>query len=121
MYRSNPIQKLALTLLLLGAGALAVWGQSTRVDAASLVRPAGSAGNIQYNNTSGIGGSPNLHWDNTSGALLVGQPSSGTARLIVKGNNTNNTTFAFQGFDSGDTERSRITNGGYFQEPGSAE
>ncbi|MCC6460470.1 MAG: hypothetical protein IT260_08370 [Saprospiraceae bacterium] len=118
MYRNNPIQKLALTLLLLGAGALAVWGQSTRVDAASLVRPAGSAGNVQYNNTSGIGGSPNLHWDNSNAGLLIGQPSSGTARLIVKGSNTNNTTFAFQGFDSGDAERSRITNGGYFQGAG---
>lgn len=118
MYRSNPIQKLTLTLLLLGAGALAVWGQSTRVDAASLVRPAGSAGNIQYNNTSGIGGSPNLHWDNSNAGLQIGQPSSGTARLIVKGSNTNNTTFAFQGFDSGDAERSRITNGGYFQGAG---
>ena len=111
------IQKLTLTVLL-WAGALAVWGQSTRVDAASLVRPAGSAGNIQYNNTSGIGGSPNLHWDNSNAGLLIGQPSSGTARLIVKGSNTNNTTFAFQGFDSGDAERSRITNGGYFQGTG---
>jgi hypothetical protein len=118
MYRGNPIQKLALTLLFLGTGALSVWGQTTRVYAASLVRPAGSAGNIQYNNTSGIGGSPNLHWDNSNAGLQIGQPSSGTARLIVKGTSTNNTAFTFQGFDSGDTERSRITNGGYFQGAG---
>jgi len=118
MYRSNPIQKLALTLLLLGAGALAVWGQTTRVDAAGLVRPAGSSGNIQYNNTSGIGGSPNLHWDNSNAGLQIGQPSSGTGRIVVKGSSTNNTAFAFQAFDSGDTERSRITNGGYFQGAG---
>jgi len=117
MHRKS-IQKLTLTLLLLGAGALAVWGQTTRVDAAGLVRPAGSAGNIQYNNTSGIGGSPNLHWDNSNAGLQIGQPSSGTARLIVKGGSTNNTAFTFQGFDSGDAERSRITNGGYFQGSG---
>jgi len=113
-----PIQKLTLTLLLLGAGALAVWGQTTRVDAAGLVRPAGSAGNIQYNNTSGIGGSPNLHWDNSSAGLQIGQPLSGTGRIVAKGSNNTNSAFVFQAFDSGDTERSRITNGGYFQGAG---
>ena len=84
MHRKS-IQKLTLTLLLLGAGALDVWGQTTRVDAAGLVRPAGSSGNIQYNNTSGIGGSPNLHWDNSNAGLQIGQPSSGTGRIVVKG------------------------------------
>ncbi len=78
----------------------------------------GSAGDIQFNNTNALGGSANLHWDNAGTALRIGQPVSGTGRLTVKGSNTNNTTFSFQGFDSGDVERSRITNSGYFQGTG---
>lgn len=78
----------------------------------------GSAGNIQFNNTTALGGSANLNWDNSNVELQIGQPLSGTGRIVIKGSNTNNTTFAFQGFDSGDAERSRITNGGYFQGTG---
>lgn len=80
----------------------------------------GSAGNIQFNNTTALGGSANLNWDNSNVELQIGQPLSGTGRIIIKGSNTNNTTYSFQGFDSGDTERSRITNGGYFQGTGAS-
>lgn len=78
----------------------------------------GSTSNIQFNNTTALGGSANLNWDNAGLELQIGQPPAATGRIVVKGSNTNNTTFAFQGFDSGDTERSRITNGGYFQGTG---
>ncbi|MBK8968627.1 MAG: hypothetical protein IPM36_18555 [Lewinellaceae bacterium] len=78
----------------------------------------GSTGNIQFNNTSALGGSANLNWDNAGVKLQVGQPLSGTGRIVVKGSNTTNTTYAFQAFDSGDNERSRVTNGGYFQGAG---
>lgn len=78
----------------------------------------GSTGNIQFNNTSALGGSANLNWDNAGVKLQVGQPLSGSGRIVVKGSNTTNTTYALQAFDSGDNERSRVTNGGYFQGTG---
>ncbi|MEZ4941836.1 MAG: hypothetical protein R3D58_13230 [Saprospiraceae bacterium] len=78
----------------------------------------GTTGNIQFNNSTALGGSANLNWDNAALELQIGQPPAATGRIIVKGSSNNNTTYALQAFDNGDTERSRITNGGYFQGTG---
>ena len=50
--------------------------------------------------------------------LEVGLPAAGAGRVIVKGTGTTNSTYAWQHYDSGNTEKSRIDNAGYLQGAG---
>ena len=77
--------------------------------------PAGSDKQIQYNNTGAFGANANFAWDNTNTMLEIGTPTGGTARIVVKGAGTSGSTYAFQSYNSSNTERTRITDHGYFQ------
>lgn len=82
---------------------------------ASSGTPAGSNTQIQYNNSGAFGANANFAWDNTNTMLEIGTPTGGTARIVVKGAGTSGSTYAFQSYNSSNTERTRITDHGYFQ------
>jgi len=73
--------------------------------------PAGSTGEIQYNNAGAFGASSNLAWDNSNVRLNVGAPSSPTGRLNVKGSGTL-TTVNTRLTNSGDTELFKVLDNG---------
>jgi hypothetical protein len=74
--------------------------------------PAGSTGEIQYNNAGAFGASANLAWDNTNVRLNIGAPSSPTARFNIKGSGTLNSTISVRVTNSGNTEVFKITDTG---------
>lgn len=82
---------------------------------ASSGTPAGSNTQIQYNNSGAFGANANFTWDNTNTILKIGSPAAGTGRIVVKGSGTSGSTYAFQSYNSSNTERTRITDHGYFQ------
>jgi len=82
---------------------------------ASSGTPAGSNTQIQYNNSGAFGANVNFAWNNTNTMLEIGAPTGGTGRIVVKGAGTSGSTYAFQSYNSSNTERTRITDHGYFQ------
>lgn len=73
-----------------------------------------------WTSATNLSGSANMGWDNSNIILYIGNPASGTGRILVKGSTTNNTGYAWQGFNSSDVETSRISNDGYYQGNGLA-
>ncbi|MFN9112538.1 MAG: hypothetical protein ACK5XN_20925, partial [Bacteroidota bacterium] len=73
--------------------------------------PAGSTGEIQYNNAGAFGASSNLAWDNANVRLNVGAPSAPTGRLNVKGSGTL-TTVNTRLTNSGNTELVSVLDNG---------
>ena len=73
--------------------------------------PAGSTGEIQYNNAGAFAASSNLAWDNSSVQLNVGAPSAPTGKLNVKGSGTL-TTVNTRLTDSGNTELFKVLDNG---------
>jgi hypothetical protein len=73
--------------------------------------PAGSTGEIQYNNAGAFGASANLAWDNTAVQLNIGAPSLPTGKLNVKGSGTL-TTVNTRLTNSGNTELVKVLDNG---------
>ena len=74
--------------------------------------PAGSTGEIQYNNAGAFAASANLAWDNSNVRLNIGAPSAPTARLNVRGGGTTSTTATQILTNSGNSELMRINDAG---------
>lgn len=74
--------------------------------------PAGSTGEIQYNNAGAFGASSNLAWDNSNVRLNVGAPSAPTGKLNVKGGSTTSSTVNLRLTDSGNTELLKVLDNG---------
>ena len=67
--------------------------------------PAGSTGQIQFNNAGAFGASANLAWDNSAAYQLnIGAPSSPTGKLNVKGGGNTSSTVNLRLTNSGNTE-----------------
>ena len=76
--------------------------------------PAGSTGQIQFNNAGAFGASANLAWDNTNTRLSIGAPTTQTARFNVKSGGTLSSTYNTRLTNSADTEIFRINDDGSF-------
>ena len=74
--------------------------------------PAGSNGEIQYNNAGAFGASSNLVWDNSTSRLSIGSPSSISSRLNIKGSGATNSTSSIRVTDSSNNELFRIFDNG---------
>lgn len=75
--------------------------------------PAGSSGQIQFNNSGSFGADSNLFWDNANSNLTLG--NSGTtlsARIGVKGSGSTSATTSFLVQNSSGTEAIKITDDG---------
>ena len=73
--------------------------------------PAGSTGQIQFNNAGAFAASANLAWDSSNGQLNVGAPSAPTGKLNVKGSGTL-TTVNTRLTNSGDIELFKVLDNG---------
>lgn len=82
-----PIYQGQLTLTTTGtSGAATLVGDTLNIpNYATGGNPAGSTGQIQYNNAGAFAASANLAWDNSNVRLNIGAPSSPTSRLNVRG------------------------------------
>lgn len=74
--------------------------------------PAGSTGQIQFNNAGAFGASANLAWDNSAVQLNIGAPSSPTGKLNVKGAGTTSSTVNLRLTNSGNTELLKVSDNG---------
>jgi len=75
-----------------------------------------TAGQVLYGGSGGaIAQDANIFWDSSLLNFKIGQPASGTARIIAKGSTTNDTGYILQGFNSTPTETIRVSNDGYYQ------
>ena len=75
--------------------------------------PAGSTGEIQYNNAGAFAASANLAWDNSNVRLNIGAPSTPTARLNVRGGGATSATATQVWTNSGNTELMRLRDDGF--------
>ena len=108
-----PTYQGAISLTTTGtSGAATLVGNTLNVPQYSTA-PAGSTGEIQYNNAGAFAASSNLAWDNSNVRLNIGAPSTPTARLNVRGGGTTSGTATQVWTNSGNTELMRLRDDGF--------
>jgi len=108
-----PTYQGAISLTTTGtSGAATLVGNTLNVPQYSTA-PAGSTGEIQYNNAGAFGASANLSWVNSPNPQLnIGAPLAPTGRLNVRGGGTTSSTVNLRLTDSGNTELFKILDNG---------
>jgi hypothetical protein len=94
----------AITLTTTGSGAATFIADTLNIPTASGGTPAGTTGQIQFNNASAFAADSNLFWDNTNKRLGVGATPSTTVRLDVRAQGALSTDIAFRVRNSADTK-----------------
>jgi len=93
-----------ITLTTTGSGAATFIADTLNIPIASGGTPAGTTGQIQFNNAGAFGADSNLFWDNTNKRLGVGATPSTTVRLDVRAQGNLSTDIALRIRNSADTQ-----------------
>jgi len=94
----------AITLTTTGTGAATFIADTLNIPTASGGTPAGTTGQIQFNNAGSFGADSALFWDNTNKRLGIGATPSTTVRLDVRAQGALSTDIAFRVRNSADTK-----------------
>lgn len=76
-----------------------------KFNAATAGNPAGSTGQVQFNNNGVFGASSNLVWDNTNGRLVINRPTIPSSSFSVTGTTGNNDIITIRD----DQDRTRLS------------
>jgi hypothetical protein len=93
-----------ITLTTTGSGAATFIADTLNIPTPSGGTPAGSTGQIQFNNAGSFGADSALFWDNTNKRLGVGATPSTTVRLDVRAQGALSTDIAFRVRNSANTQ-----------------
>jgi hypothetical protein len=100
-----------ITLTTTGSGAATFIADTLNIPIASGGTPAGTTGQIQFNNAGSFGADSGLFWDNTNKRLGIGATPSTTVRLDVRAQGPLSTDIAFRLQNSANTHALQQFNG----------
>jgi hypothetical protein len=92
-----------ITLTTTGSGAATFIADTLNIPTASGGTPAGTTGQIQFNNAGAFGADSGLFWDNTNKRLGVGATPATNVRLDILGHGTLSTDLALRVRNTADT------------------